>query len=95
MSYAQAMRWQKQHVRGTRQPVLMHTGSGFWPSAAWTQEYLAYIAACKAIETEPLEGEDYYRRTCRGRMMSGMTIEGRAEYTKLRRARMAEEGVEF
>jgi hypothetical protein len=33
MSYQQAMKWQRKHPKGTRQPMLFHTGTGSWPAA--------------------------------------------------------------
>jgi hypothetical protein len=60
------MRWQRSHRRGTRQPLIMSTGSGFWPAQAWlTQNYWPYVDACNAIGTEPLECEVFYRGTVR------------------------------
>ncbi len=66
MSYSKMMRWQRTHRRGTRQPVIMSTGSGFWPAQRWLQHnYWPYVDACKAIGTEPLECETFYRVTVR------------------------------
>ena len=64
MSYQQAMRWSKKHPKGTRQPVLMHTESGFWPSGDWLREnYWPYLAACADLNVEPLACEAFYRKT--------------------------------
>lgn len=63
MSYSQTMKWSKKHPKGTRQPVLMSTGSGFWPSRAWIeQDFTFYIETCKEIETKPLDAETFYRK---------------------------------
>ncbi len=86
MSYAKMMKWQRTHRKGTRQPVLMSTGSGFWPSWSWTQNtHRPYIEACEALGVEPFAGEVFYRASCMGRIMSGQTPEAQAAYTKARR----------
>ncbi len=62
MSYAQAMKWSRKHPKGTRQPVLMSTGSGFWPAKAWLDhEYFPYRDACQTIGVEPIGCEAFYR----------------------------------
>lgn len=61
MSYAKAMKWNRKHPKGTRQPVLMHTNSGFWPSSAFLDHYFEYRAECKAAKIEPAQCEYYYR----------------------------------
>lgn len=66
MSYAQAVKWGRKHPKGTRQPVLMHTNSGFWPARAWLEGYFwPYLEACKAADVEPIECEPFYRATTR------------------------------
>ena len=66
MSYAQAMRWSRKHPRGTRQPVVMSTGSGFWPAHSWLKEvFWPYCEACKAAGLKPWDAEAFYRRTTR------------------------------
>ena len=61
MSYSQAMKWNKKHPKGTRQPVIMSTGSGFWPSEAFlTEDYFPYLERCKKEGIEPMECEEYY-----------------------------------
>lgn len=49
MSYEKAIKWGNKRPKGTKQPVLMHTDSGFWPSGALTRKWLAYA--------EPLDKE--------------------------------------
>lgn len=95
MSYKQAMRWAKKHPRGTRQPVLMHTGSGFWPAWSWTVGMLQpYIAACAAIGVEPVNGKEFYDLTCSGRDWCGLSPEACAERTAARhRPRLVTDGL--
>ena len=67
MSYAQAMKWQRTHRKGTRQPVLMSTGSGFWPAHHWLENtFWPYQEQCKAQEIEPMGCEAYYNATLSG-----------------------------
>jgi hypothetical protein len=61
MSYKQAMKWQRTHRKGTRQPVLMSTGSGFWPAHRWLEnDYWPYLERCKIAGIEPMPCESYY-----------------------------------
>lgn len=87
MSYAKAMKWAKQHPKGTRQPVLMSTGSGFWPSGGYLRDdYWPYRAACEALGVEPLECKAHYDLQCRGGALSGLTPEQQADWTRRRAA---------
>lgn len=61
MSYAKAMKWAKKHPKGTRQPVLMHTNSGFWPSGSYLKDYWKYADACAAEGVKPFGCEQFYR----------------------------------
>jgi len=64
MNYNQAMRWGRRHPKGTRQPVIMSTGSGFWPARGWLEkDYWPYVDACHKAEVEPLKAEDFYYKT--------------------------------
>jgi hypothetical protein len=66
MSYSQAMKWNKKPPKGTRQPVIMSTGSGFWPSGAFlTEDYFPYLERCKKEGIEPMECEEYYNSQLR------------------------------
>ena len=67
MSYAQAMKWARKHPRGGKiQPVIMSTGSGFWPSRAFLEDdYFPYLEKCKTEGIEPMECEAYYRSKLR------------------------------
>lgn len=66
MSYQQAIKWGRKHRKGTRQPLIMSTGSGFWPSRAFLEEdYFPYREKCKAEGVEPMECEEYYRSITR------------------------------
>jgi hypothetical protein len=67
MSYEKAIRWHKKHVKGTKQPVLMHTNSGFWPSHSFLVGFWAYQERCGVIGVEPMECEAYYKATLNGR----------------------------
>jgi hypothetical protein len=87
MSYAQATKWQKKHPKGTKQPVLMHTGSGFWPAWSWIErDYLPYVAACEAVGVKPLEQEPYYKKRVRSGDWCGYAAEVCAERTRIFRA---------
>lgn len=91
MSYKQAMRWQRTHRKGTRQPVYMSTGSGFWPSGNWIKhDYIPYVEACQALGAEPLAAEIFYKATsARGHFRR--TTQEYAEFTKA--GRLTEAGV--
>jgi len=66
MSYTQAINWNKKHIKGTRQPVLMSTGSGFWPSHSFmVEDYFPYREKCKQQGVEPMECQAYYHSICR------------------------------
>ena len=54
------MEWNKNHRKGTKQPVIMHTESGFWPSLAFLNKYWKYVEACQAKGIQPMECEEYY-----------------------------------
>jgi hypothetical protein len=60
MSYAKAMKWNRKHPKGTRQPVLMHTESGFTPSISFLDKYFNYRERAEAAGIEPHECEFYY-----------------------------------
>lgn len=61
MSYKQAMKWGRKHPKGTKQPVLMSTGSGFWPSGSWLKDvWWPYVERCKLQNREPIEQERFY-----------------------------------
>jgi hypothetical protein len=67
MSYTQAMKWQRTHRKGTRQPVIMSTGSGFWPAYGWLKnDFWPYLERCKAAGIEPMECQAYYNAGLRG-----------------------------
>lgn len=60
MSYEKMMKWNRKHRKGTRQPVLMHTESGFTPSIAFLDKYFKYREQCEAAGIEPAGCEEYY-----------------------------------
>jgi len=92
MSYAQAMKWQKKHPKGTRQYMGFDSCSGFTPAIAWIDgDWMPYIAACREIGAEPLKQRRYYDLCCRPHIMADMPIENRAKYTKI----MADAGKEI
>jgi hypothetical protein len=67
MSYAQAMKWQRTHRKGTQQPVIMSTGSGFWPAHSWLENtFWPYLKRCEAAGIEPMECQAYYNATLSG-----------------------------
>src|SRR3990167_3756230 len=64
MSYNQAVKWSRKHPKGHKTPVIMSTGSGFWPSGAWLKEdYWPYLESCNRIGVEPFAPEVFYRKT--------------------------------
>ncbi len=65
MSYTKMMKWNKRHRKGTRQPILMHTNSGFTPSIAFLDKYFEYRAKCEAGGIEPIECQQYYNESLR------------------------------
>ena len=68
MSYSQAMKWNKKHPKGTRQPVIMSSGSGFWPSGAFLfDDYFPYLEQCKKEGIKPMECEACYNSKLRRR----------------------------
>lgn len=65
MSYEKMMKWNRKHRKGTKQPVIMHTNSGFTPSLAFLDDYFEYREECKQKGTEPLSCEEYYKSQLR------------------------------
>jgi hypothetical protein len=65
MSYTKMMKWNKTHRKGTKQPILMSTGSGFWPSGASIDEWVEYAKELKAQGKTFLSCEEYYRTQLR------------------------------
>lgn len=61
MSYAKAMKWNKKHPKGTKQPVIMHTNSGFWPSGSFIKKWVAYAEKQEAADLPYLDCETYYK----------------------------------
>jgi hypothetical protein len=67
MSYSQSVKWSKRHPKGTRQPVLMHTGSGFWPSRAFLElDFWPYLERCKQLSVKPIDCKEYYDAQVKG-----------------------------
>lgn len=60
MSYAKMMRWNKKHPKGTKQPVIMHTNSGFTPSKSFLDKYFKYREQCMKEGKTPLDCEAFY-----------------------------------
>ena len=60
MSYEKMMKWNKVHTKGTKQPVLMHTNSGFTPSSSFLDKYWAYRLKAEEMGLNPIECEEYY-----------------------------------
>ena len=66
-TYAQAMKWGRKHPKGTNQPVIMSTGSGFWPSGGFLKhDYWPYLERCKRSGTEPIGCEAFYKAMLHG-----------------------------
>ena len=66
MSYNQAVKHGRKHPKGHRTPVIMSTGSGFWPSGAFLEEWEEYRVECSAQGTKPLGCEAYYNASMKG-----------------------------
>jgi len=60
MSYEKAMKWNKKHPKGTKQPILMHTESGFTPSNSFLNRYFQYREQAENLGFQPIECERYY-----------------------------------
>lgn len=60
MSYAKMMKWNKKRPKGTKQPVLMHTDSGFTPSIAFLNKYFEYREQSEKLGHIPVDCETYY-----------------------------------
>lgn len=72
MNYEQTVKWGKKHRKGTRQPVIMSTGSGFWPSGTFLKEdYWPYLEKCKTTGKKPMGCEEYYKLRTEGKMPRG------------------------
>lgn len=66
MNYNKAMKWGKKHPKGTKQPILMHTNSGFIPSITWLEnKWFPYLEKCKSESITPMECEAYYKSNLR------------------------------
>lgn len=61
MSYKKMMNWNRKHRKGTKQPVIMHTESGFWPSAAFSKKWRAYAEEQERQGLPYMSMEQYYR----------------------------------
>jgi len=85
MSYQKAMKWNRKHPKGTRQPVLMHTDSGFTPSNAFLDKYFKYQAECEKIGIKPESCEYYYHNTreCNNLLKTKLTNERPYTHTNL------------
>lgn len=57
------IKWNRKHPKGTRQPILMHTESGFTPSNSFLNKYFAYREKCELAGITPAECEEYYHNT--------------------------------
>jgi hypothetical protein len=60
MSYAKMMKWNKKRPKGTKQPVIMHSDSGFWPSGAFSKKWIAYAEELCKQGKPYLSIEEYY-----------------------------------
>lgn len=61
MSYSKMIKWGKRHRKGTKQPVIAHTNSGFWPSGSFTKEWIEYGMEQEAKGLPYLSCEEYYQ----------------------------------
>jgi len=55
------MKWNRKHPKGTRQVCIMHTESGFTPSASFLDKYFIYREKCEKAAIIPAECEQYYK----------------------------------
>ena len=67
MSYAKMMKWNMKRRKGTRQPIIMHTESGFTPSQSFLVKYFQYREESESAGIEPIKCEPYYRLSNRER----------------------------
>jgi hypothetical protein len=84
VNYKQAMKWSRKHPKGTKQPVIMSTNSGFWPSRGTIESYQCYADACQKIDAQPLPIKEHYDLSCRGQALSILDHHEAAEWTKAR-----------
>jgi hypothetical protein len=83
MSYSKMMKWQKKHPKGTRQPVLFHTNSGFWPSRSYIlNSYNPYSEACEIAGVKPWSVKKHYDASLSGGIFTYNTLEANVEWTK-------------
>lgn len=61
MSYEKMIRWNKKRPKGTKQPIIFSTNSGFWPSGSFIEKWAEYVAECKKKGIVYLDCESYYR----------------------------------
>lgn len=63
MSYEKAMKWSKKHPKGTKQPILMHTESGFTPSLSFYKKWLLYATPLDNLGLPYMDMETYYHKS--------------------------------
>lgn len=61
MSYNKMMKWNKKRPKGTKQTVIAHTDSGFWPSCSFIDKWIRYTERCEAAGQVSLSCEEYYK----------------------------------
>lgn len=61
MSYTKMMKWNKKRPKGTKQPIIMSTNSGFWPSGAFVIQWVKYAEGMEAKGLPYLSSEEYYK----------------------------------
>ncbi len=65
MSYAKMMKWNKKRPKGTKQPIIMHSDSGFWPSISFSKKWIEYATELENKGLPYMDIEAYYKSTMR------------------------------
>jgi hypothetical protein len=90
MSYAQCMRWQKKHPKGTKQYMGFDACSGL--AASWIKNVnIPYVQLCESKGIKPISPEAHYELSLKNKIMCGMSVENKVIYTKIMRERSQEE----
>lgn len=63
MSYQKMMKWNRTHIKGTRQTIIAYTSEKpeFTPSIAFMDKYYKYVETCETEGKTPATMEQYYQ----------------------------------
>ena len=78
------MKWNRKHPKGTKQPIIMSTSSGFWASHGFLEDdYIPYVNKCKEANIQPLSCEQFYFLSMQDHILSSMPLDNIIHYQKL------------